>query len=247
MSNRFYTSDYTGEMVSANTSWRDRHNPNSMTWVEKTIFNEDHPRIAHVIGNSKSRSRFNLALLKGQTGGADGVRSVGQSYGCNALFKDFSPTFLICTVPSICKDIAESNYGDDNIVYSNVKNIMSYPGQFHLYPKLFTANAGTLALRLACADGHTKIFMIGMTGYATDDDNVYIGQHDAYRNANKDRANEKFVAENCKVILTYTDVKFYYVVKDLGLMPEPYRWCPNIEEINYNQYIGLGMLGAIAH
>ena len=76
---RFYTADYLGEMVSANTSWKTRNDPDSMTWVEKTILNDDHDGVAHVIGNSKSRNKFDLRLLKGQVGGARGVRSVGQS------------------------------------------------------------------------------------------------------------------------------------------------------------------------
>lgn len=244
---RFYTADYTGEMVSANTSWRDRNNPDSMTWVEKTILNDGHDGIAHVIGNSKSRAKFDLHLLEGQVGGSLGVRSVGQSYGCNLLYKDFNPTFLISTNKDICTDIAASGYGKDNIVYSNVKNILAHPGSFHLYPNMFTASIGTLALRLACADGHKQVFMVGMTCYAEEDDNIYIGKHDAYRNANLEGANSKLIQEACKIFLTYSDVEFYYVAKDIGLMPEEYNWIPNVKEISYMQYYNLAQLGAVAH
>jgi hypothetical protein len=90
---RFYTADYLGEMVSANTSWKTRNDPESMSWIDKTIINDEHTNVAHVIGNSKSRNRFDLRLLKGQTGGALGVRSVGQSYGCNLVYKDLTQHF----------------------------------------------------------------------------------------------------------------------------------------------------------
>ena len=244
---RFYTADYTGEMVSANTSWRDRNNPDSMTWVEKTILNDGHDGIAHVIGNSKSREKLDLHLLEGQVGGSLGVRSVGQSYGCNLLYKDFTPTFLISTNKDICTDIAASGYGNDNIVYSNVKNILANPGSFHLYPNMFTASTGTLALRLACADGHKQVFMVGMTCYGEEDDNIYIGKHDAYCKINLEGANAKLIQEACKIFLTYSDVEFYYVAKDIGLMPEEYNWIPNVNEISYIQYYNLAQLGAIAH
>ena len=243
----FYTEDYEGEMVSVATSWRDKNDPNKMTWVEKTVINDDHDGVAHVIGNSKSRNNFDLRLLKGQVGGAQGVRSVGQSYGCNLLYKDFSPTFLIATNKYICADIADSGYGEDNIVYSNVKNILLHPGNFHLYPQMFTASIGTLALRLACADGHKKVFMVGMTCYDKEDDNIYIGKHDSYRNANVEGANSKLIKDACKVFLTYDDVEFYYVCKDKGLMPEAYNWTPNVKEISYLEYYNLAGLGAIAH
>lgn len=244
---KFYTKDYAGETVSQNVSWRDRNNPDSMIWVEKTIFNEDHDSIAHVIGNSKSRKDFDLNLLTGQTGGADGVRSVGQTYGCNLLYKDFSPDFLICINKSICADIAETNYAKENIVYSSVKNIMTNEGNFHLYPQLYTANAGTLALRLACADGHKKIFLLGMTTYNQPDDNIYYGQHDVYKDVNIEGTNDKFISDCCKVFLTYDDVEFYYIAKDIGLMPEAYSWVPNVQEISVLQYYNLASLGAIAH
>jgi len=244
---QFYTADYLGEMVSVNTSWRDRNNPDSMTWIEKTIINDDHDSVAHVIGNSKSRHKFDLNLLKGQTGGAKGVRSVGQSYGCNLLYKDFSPTFLITTNKHICSEIAASDYTKENIVFSNVKNILAHPSSFHLYPKMFTGSMGTLALRLACADGHKQVFMVGMTCYHKEDDNIYAGKHDAYKSINVESSNAKFIQETCKIFLSYSDVEFYYVASDIGLMPEAYNWCPNVKEITYLQYYNLAGLGAIAH
>lgn len=241
-------------MVSANTSWKTRNDPSSMTWVERTIFNEDHGGIAHVIGNSKSRKDFDLNLLNGQVGGSKGVKSVGQSYGCNLLYKDFHPTFLITTNKHICRDIAETGYAEDNVVFANVKNILAYPGNFHLYPKLFSASAGNLAMRLACADGHKTVFMIGMTGYRESTDNMYIDDNwylgddvQVYTEVNVQGANDKFITDSCKIFLTYSDVQFYYVDKDLGLMPEAFNWCPNVKEITYMQYYNLASLGAIAH
>ena len=244
---RFYTRDYLGEMVSANTSWKTRNDPDSMTWVERTIINDDHNGIAHVIGNSTSRKDFDLNLLNGQVGGARGVQSVGQSYGCNLLYKDFTPTFLVCTNQKLCNEIAQSNYCEDNIVYTNVKNILAHPQKFHLYPKLFTASVGNLALRLACADGHTTVFLVGMTTYITSDDNLYLGKHELYKDVNIEGANAKLVRDACKIFLTYPDVQFYYVAKDPGLMPEAYNWCPNVKELTYMQYISHAQLGAIAH
>lgn len=243
---KFYTADYTGETVSHNVSWKNRNDPNSMVWVEKTIFNNDHNKIAHVIGNSTSRKGFDLNLLTGQFGGQDGVQSVGQTYGCNLLYKDFSPTFLVCINKIICSEIAKSGYTEDNIVYSNIKNITQHEGHFHLYPQLFTANTGSLALRLACADGHKKIYMIGMTTYNMPEDNIYFSSHNEYKKANVEGANNKFISDCTKIFLTYNDVEFFYVAKDAGLMPEEYNWCPNVKEITYNQYYSLASLGAIA-
>jgi len=86
-----------------------------------------------------------------------------------------------------------------------------------------------------------------MTCYDKEDDNIYIGEHDVYRETHVESANAKLIQEACRIFLTYNDVEFYYVAKEVGLMPEAYNWTPNVKEINYNQYFNLAGLGAIAH
>ena len=242
----FYTKDYEGEMVIVALNWREKNDPSKMTWVEKTIINNEHDGIAHVIGNSLTRKKFPLILLHGQTGG-EKVRGVGQSYGCNYLYKDFNPTFLICLNPKICKEIVESGYCEDNIVYSNLKNIIQNPNNFHLYPKIFTGFTGSLALRLACADGHKTIYMLGMSTYLTNDDNMYIGKHDEYNIVNKESANKKMISDCCNLFSTYSDVQFNFVCENgqKGLMPDEYKWFNNVQEITTREYINMASLGAI--
>jgi len=86
--------------------------------------------------------------------------------------------------------------------------------------------------------------MIGMDTYAESNDNVY---YEEYGKADVDAANNKFVTENCKTFLTYSDVKFYYVSNKETIMPEQYNWCPNVKKIHWMEYVNLASLGAVAH
>ena len=251
MRSKFYTEDYEGEMISVATSWREKNDPSKMTWVEKTIVNEGHGKVAHVIGNSSSRKDFNLEFLNGQTGGSQGVHSVGQSYGCNSLYKDFEPTFLVCVNRDICEDIVADGYAEDNIVYSNVSNILRYPNSFHLYPQAFSSNAGNLATNLACADGHKTVYLVSMDGYQTNSDNIYSEYY-------KDKLGQEITQQQCEThtvnfhqhlietMKVYDDVQFYMVVNDLGLVTDDFKWCRNFNEVTYRDYINLASLGAIA-
>ena len=59
------------------------------------------------IGNGKSREHLDLNELKDH----------GKVFGCNALYRDFSPDYLISNDPIIVNEIIESGYSKDNNVY----------------------------------------------------------------------------------------------------------------------------------
>lgn len=243
---KFYTADYEGEMISTGVSWRDRKNPEHMHWVDKNIINDDHDKIAHVLGNSSSRINkyFDLNFLKGQVGGKGGVRSVGQTYGCNLLYKDFAPDFLIVKNRDLAKEIANSDYCKENIVYSNVKNILEHQGKFFLYPQDYSASIGSLAIRLACADGHKTVYLVGMDTYSAPDDNVYTSE---YGEIDPVQMNNKLFKEYSEIMLTYDDVSFYLCSDNAYELPNPFKWIPNLKKLSWMEYIAHANLGAIAH
>ena len=56
-----------------------------------------------VIGNGCSRSVFDINLLNNHT-----------SYGCNAIYRDYSPTYLVCGDHPMTWDICFSGYSKKN-------------------------------------------------------------------------------------------------------------------------------------
>jgi len=56
-----------------------------------------------VIGNGSSRSVFDINLLNNHT-----------SYGCNAIYRDYSPTYLVCGDHPMTWDICFSGYSKKN-------------------------------------------------------------------------------------------------------------------------------------
>lgn len=58
-----------------------------------------------VIGNGESRNRINLNDIKSKT------------YGCNALYRDFTPDYLISIDNKMIHEIVESGYIEKNICY----------------------------------------------------------------------------------------------------------------------------------
>ena len=67
MISKFYTRDYEGEILSENISWKQGKKSNNQIWVPKTIVQDESDiGVAHVIGNGRSRKKFDLRLLHGQ-------------------------------------------------------------------------------------------------------------------------------------------------------------------------------------
>jgi len=247
---KFYTADYEGERVVDTLHWRDANKEENSVWIPKTIINDDHSETAFVIGNGPSRLKYNLELLNGQHGGAGGIKSVGQSYGCNMLFKDFSPTFLICSNQEICDEIAKTNYCEDNIVYSIRKCIVKHPGLFHLYPHWQNMFAGPAAVRLACADGHKRIFMLGFDFYNESTKHLYPEMTKSYKTIDSlDVLNDKLKIQLRNIFDLYDDVEFYHVQPERANYAEhvieEWNWCPNVKTIGMLQFINLAQLGAV--
>ena len=74
---------YAGETVIVNTIIRKGKR------IQETAFYEDKVKAvprgnAYIIGNGPSRKDFDLNTLK----------TTGQTYGCNALYRDFLPDFI---------------------------------------------------------------------------------------------------------------------------------------------------------
>jgi len=128
--------------------------------------------IAFVLGNGKSRLAVDLNQLK----------THGQVYGCNALYKEFTPDVLVATDPGISEEIQRSGYALANKFYTRKPLSESGANQIR---EFYGYSSGPVALSLACKDKNHKIFMLGFDLNSVDGkfNNVYAGQQ-WYKEAN---------------------------------------------------------------
>jgi hypothetical protein len=114
-----------------------------------------------VLGNGRSRLGLDL----------DSLKSAGKVFGCNALYRDFTPDVLVATDPGISKEIELSGYPSDNIFYTRNPN--------HLNSRRITKNSGyssgPIALTYAAMSEALSIYLIGfdLIGINNKHNNVY--------------------------------------------------------------------------
>jgi hypothetical protein len=247
---QIYRSNYAGENIVTQLNlvggeW----NPET-EFVPNGVVNTFTTTQAVAIGNGESRLSFDLNYIASHQGGLLGTNRL-QSYGCNALYRDFTPDFLVATGKDIVDEIANSGYTENNIVYSTADVVLEYPEKFYLIPQNLQFDAGAVAAYMACFDGHKKVFLMGYDHYDTHSaiNNVYKDTNGYPLSTQQD--NGEFYAVSLRdVISTYSDVEFVRV------MPTNTHWVHhrltplvNFRQIDYRDFVveaDIGLLSVAA-
>ena len=104
---------------------------------------------AFVLGNGVSRQDVDLNNLK----------HFGPIYGCNALYRDFTPTALISTDKPISERIQDSGYSKNNRFYT--RRPVPGSGALPVPQKYFGYSSGPIAASIAALDSARVIYLIG--------------------------------------------------------------------------------------
>jgi hypothetical protein len=104
---------------------------------------------AFVLGNGVSRQAVDLTTLK----------TLGTTYGCNAIYREFVPDVLISTDTPISERIQHEGYSQKNTHYTRKPFLDS--GSRRIAQKYFGYSSGPVAVSQAAIDGATAIYLIG--------------------------------------------------------------------------------------
>jgi hypothetical protein len=227
---RLFRNNYQGEDIYTAATYTNGTWSYDKEFVPKILENQKFGGRAVVIGNGTSRQKFDLTHLK--------TKNL-QTYGCNALYRDFSPDFLIAVGNGIGNEIKHNGYAATHVVYSTTENIIKHPNTFHLIPQNPAWNAGAIATYLACFDGHTTVYLLGHDGLDTPGffNNVY--KHTNAYTVDEDKITDKFWALSMgHVFKTYKLVDFVLVNETgRGYMPEEWRGYTNLRRINFRELV----------
>ena len=140
---------YTGETIIVNTVIRKGQK------IQETAYVEDKVKAvpegnAYIIGNGPSRKNFDLESLRGS----------GQTYGCNALYRDFIPDFLFSVDMKITKEISDNKVYEKCWCYAPSLEVNRLPGLV-LIPKNPHYTSGNQAIWTSLIHGHKNLYLLG--------------------------------------------------------------------------------------
>jgi len=143
---------YAGETVNTNLIIRGGKK------YQETAFYEDKVKAvpkgnAYIIGNGPSRKGFNLNSLK----------TTGQTYGCNALYRDFIPDYIFSVDTKMTVKMLEDKVYEKCIHYTPALEVNRPHGKdkLHLTPNNPHWISGNQAFWTAAVHGHKNIYLIG--------------------------------------------------------------------------------------
>lgn len=233
-----YRNDYLGEEVATRIVYQGGERKVTTEYMPNQLVNLQTSNQALVIGNGTSRLDFDLARLKTHRAGILGAGRL-QSYGCNALYRDYETDFLVVTGEEIVKEIAATDHCADHIVYANLEFLVQYPKRFYMVPQDPHWNAGSIATYLACFDGHTKVFLLGFDG-----NDMTRGHYNVYANTPGYYTPESLIPEvfweqsMLQVFQAYPMVDFVRVAPTRKFrMPESWQYQTNLRTIDIRDFV----------
>ena len=77
--------DYEGETINTNLVIQGGQKHFETKYFARRVWHDTQGKPAFIIGNGQSRQGFDLESLRGK----------GTTYGCNAVYRDFTPDYLV--------------------------------------------------------------------------------------------------------------------------------------------------------
>ena len=174
---------------------------------KNTFYKENSKAI--VFGNGPTRNDIPVSKIV-QSNSKKIVNYYNILYSCNAAFKDFTSDFLVVTN----KFIANTIPADLQSTVFATPEIHRLFRKTNLIPASPHMDAGASAAYLACAQGATKVFLVGFDG-APSGKSINLYNDTPYYPKSTDQVNDQDWQDNLyRVIAAYPNTMFYRVNTD---------------------------------
>jgi len=184
---------------------------------------------AFVIGNGESRKNIPV----------DDLKKHGMVIGCNAIYRDFNPHFVVTADPDIALEISKSKYIDRNKVYTSYRDISKLHDNFILETRRKRFCAGIKACMVAIEYGQKELYLLGNDLGSTNGliNNCYKNTPCYKKNWEDDKSHEIHIPQYISLIRNNGNIKFIRAMgKQSQQIPE-FTKLKNYNEINIADFI----------
>ena len=198
--------------------------------------------VAFVLGNGESRKGIQIEDLK----------KIGKVFACNGVYRSDRPDVLVAVDPKMLLEIAESDYLDNNVVWSN------YNAMYEKHPKIVDKvqffqpslgwSSGPTALKYCTEFKPKTIYILGFD-YAGHTQNQFT----KFNNLFKDTRNYKKSTEDAtfygnwmnqtkRVLKDNPEIEFVRVTPANWFRPKDLEWNKNLKHIDIEEFLKIHTL-----
>ena len=188
--------------------------------------------VAFVLGNGTSRASIDPNSLTNK----------GTIYGCNALFRSFSPDYLIAVDTKMIKEISSAGYQLKNQVWTNPNKYTREIQGLNLFNPNLGWSSGPTALNFASLNGAKTIYILGFDYRGIGDrhetvNNIYAGTVNYKRETDKATYYGNWQRQTSLVIKRNPQTRYIRVVEKAEyFVPENLIGLDNLEHITVSKF-----------
>jgi hypothetical protein len=186
---------------------------------------------AFVIGNGISRKSISLESL----------RTHGKIYGCNALYRDFDPDYLIAVDIKMVLELAEARYQHKIPVWTNSnKTFLKIPG-LNFFNPAKGWSSGPTALWMASEHDNEEIYILGFDYAGIGDDkqqvnNIYSGSFNYKRVDERATYYGNWLKQTTSTIHQFNKKRYIRVVEEDTLIPRELQSLTNLQHMTVVEF-----------
>jgi len=182
-------------------------------------------KIAFVLGNGLSRKSIDLHMLK----------AAGKIYGCNALYREFDPDYLVAVDTKMIIEIHKAGYQRDHEVWTNPNKAYTNYRGFNYFQPSKGWSSGPTALWLASQHDNDTIYILGFDYKGLEDgkrfNNIYADSFNYKKSGDSATYFGNWMRQTVNVLKENTKKRYIRVVDERGFIPKDLENIPNLEHI----------------
>jgi len=201
--------------------------PNPPVKIPKAELRED---LAFVLGNGTSRAFVEPVELKGK----------GKIYGCNALYRTFTPDYLIAVDTRMVIEISRTGYQLENELWTNPNRSYRNIPNLNLFNPSKGWSSGPTALWLASQHGYKEIYILGFDYKGKADgryfNNLFADTTNYKKSTDRATFYGNWLKQTTITIKEHPNIKYYRVMEEGGFIPKELTGLSNIEHISQEKF-----------
>ena len=191
--------------------------------------------VAFVVGNGTSRKSIDLNQLK----------KYGKFYGCNALYRDYTPDYLVAVDVKMILEINQAKWQMNNEEWTNPNKQYHGMQGFHMFQPSKGWSSGPTALWLASTHRHDTIYILGFDFHGLQDkqgnrsrvNNLYAGTHNYKRESEPATYFGNWERQTTSTCEAHAQINYIRVVEDKDdFVPKHLKKCNNLSHITVSEF-----------